>query len=292
MIDKLKSLCKTIFEIDRKVDELRFLQGCIACNQLKFIEDNSKPHEFKCFSQWGEDGIIQWLINNIAISRKIFIEFGTQNYTESNTRFLLMHDNWAGLVIDGDESNINYIRNDEIYWRYNLKAVQCFITAENINTVFKENGIVGEIGILSVDIDGNDYWVWKAIEVVAPDIVICEYNHRFGTDKAITIPYDPMFTRDKGHYSCIYYGASIRALSLLGESKGYSLVAGNSNGNNIFFVKNKLLNNIVKKKDVEEVFAVGRFRESRNEYGKLAFLDAKEEEELLKSLDYVDVAKV
>lgn len=137
-------------------------------------------------------------------------------------------------MIDGDEKNISYIKNDDISWRYNLKAECNFITAENINHLFLKNGIQGRIGILSIDIDGNDYWVWQAIECVEPDIVICEYNHRFGKGKAVTVPYDPAFYRTQKHYSNLYYGTSIKALTLLANRKGYALVDGNSAGNNVF----------------------------------------------------------
>ncbi|MFM6343717.1 MAG: hypothetical protein ACKPFK_01030, partial [Dolichospermum sp.] len=106
--------------------------------------------EFRAFSQWGEDGIIQFLIRNVPINRKIFVEFGVQNYTESNTRFLLINNNWSGLVIDGGSEEIYYIKNDPIYWQYNLKAVNSFITKDNINQIISDNGIQGEIGLLSV----------------------------------------------------------------------------------------------------------------------------------------------
>ncbi|MFM6025585.1 MAG: hypothetical protein ACKPER_22095, partial [Dolichospermum sp.] len=128
-----------------------------------FTKNSIFDNEFRAFSQWGEAGIIQFLIRNVHISRKIFVEFGVQNYTESNTRFLLINNNWSGLVIDGGLEEITYIKNDPIYWQYNLKAINSFITKDNINQILSDNGIQGEIGLLSVDIDGNDYWVWQAI---------------------------------------------------------------------------------------------------------------------------------
>ena len=100
---------------------------------------------------------------------------------------------------------------------HDLKPVPAFVTAENINTLIRDNGFAGEVGILSIDIDGNDYWVWKAISCVQADIVICEYNSRFGSERAVTIPYDPNFYRTEAHSSNLYFGASIRALTLLGQ---------------------------------------------------------------------------
>lgn len=276
-------------KFSQEIESVKMAIGNVEASSSQ--KGNGYPREYKVFSQWGEDGIIQWLINNIHINCKKFIEFGVQNYTESNTRFLLKHDNWSGLIIDGDEKNIEYVKRDDIYWRYDLKAVRQFITVDNINDIFKSNGFDGEIGLLSVDIDGNDYWVWKAINCINPQIVICEYNHRFGKEAAVTVPYRADFVREKAHYSCIYYGASILAFVNLADEKGYSLVAGNSNGNNIFFVRNDCLNSIVQKRSIDECFTHGKFRESRNEDGSLAFLSLKEEQELLSKLKFVDVSK-
>ena len=119
-----------------------------------------------------------------------------------------MNNNWRGLVIDGSKKNIEYIQNDEIYWKYDIVAKSSFVTAENINKLIEENGFVGSIGLLHIDIDGNEYWIWKAINVIEPDIAIIEYNSVFGCERAITVPYDPFFNRTKKHYSNLYAGAS------------------------------------------------------------------------------------
>lgn len=288
---KLRIFKEQLMQINaftREIDAVKMAIGNMEAADSQ--AGNAFPREYKVFSQWGEDGIIQWIVNNIDIRCKRFIEFGVQNYTESNTRFLLQHNNWSGLIIDGDENNIEYVRNDDIYWKYDLCAVCQFITVENINDIFRKNGFTGEVGLLSVDIDGNDYWVWKAIDCISPQIVICEYNHRLGKDVKVTVPYRADFIRQKEHYSCIYYGASISALVSLANEKGYSLVAGNSNGNNIFFVRNDSLNTVVKKRSIDECFIHGRFRESRNQDGTLAFLSLKEEQDILSKLNFVDVS--
>jgi hypothetical protein len=245
--------------------------------------------EYRVFSQWGEDGIIQALQRQLPIERKIFVEFGVQNYTESNTRYLLTNNNWSGLVLDGSAEFIAYIRNDPIYWQYNLKAECSFITRENINTIIHQAGVSGEIGLLSIDIDGNDYWVWREIAVVRPAIVVCEYNARFGPERAVTIPYRPDFVREKAHFSNIYYGASLRALYQLSKRKGYAFVGCNSAGNNAFFVRSDLLaGSRIKELTVEQGFVPNRFRESRTRDGQLAFLSVEAERELLDSLPLVD----
>src|SRR5687767_11515119 len=143
--------------------------------------------EFQVFSQWGDDGIIQYLISKIDIPNKTFIEFGVENYKESNTRFLLINNNWSGLVIDGSKNNIDFIKQDIISWGFDIHAKHAFITKENINELLSEfinKGYDSEIGLLSIDIDGNDYWIWNEIKVVNPIIVVVEYNAVFGAENA------------------------------------------------------------------------------------------------------------
>lgn len=177
--------------------------------------------------------------------------------------------------MDSSPKNIEYIKKDLIYWRYNLKAECAFITAENINSIILKNGISGDIGLLSIDVDGNDYWVWKAINSISPRIVICEYNSLFGPKAKVTIPYDKDFERTRAHYSNLYFGASLAALESLAKEKGYSLVGSNSAGNNAFFVRNDVMGDL-KMLSAEEAYIEVKFRESRHEKGNLTFLSRKE----------------
>lgn len=291
-LDKIQDLQKQIKNLEKNIHKLQESLGRIEKRQTqKLNQHDLQANEFRAFSQWGEDGIIQYLIDNIKIEKKIFVEFGVENYTESNTRFLLVNNNWSGLVMDGSENNINYIKKDPIYWQHNLKAIQAFITKDNINQLLIDNGIEGEIGILSVDIDGNDYWVWEAIDVVNPAIVIAEYNYRFGKDKAVTIPYQKDFVRSEVHHSMIYYGVSLKALAILAKKKGYAFVGCNSAGNNAFFVRRDLKPGLIKELTVEEGYQQGQFRESRNENGKLNFLSFADEQKILQKLPIVEICE-
>ncbi len=286
-----RAVSAQLVDLQSRIHKIQEALGRVEGRQLGTLSGGSVfAHQYRVFSQWGEDGIIQGLIRSIEVPRKVFIEFGVQNYTESNTRFLLVNNNWAGLLIDGDAAHISYIKSDPIYWQHNLKVENCFVTTDNINDIFQRNGIYGEIGLLSVDIDGNDYWVWKSITVVDPAIVVVEYNARFGKERAVTVPYDPAFTRGAAHYSNIYYGASLKAFCLLAEDKGYALVGTNQAGNNAFFVRRDLLNDKVREVSAEEAYTQNQFRESRAESGELAFLSLEEEQRLLESLPLVDVA--
>jgi hypothetical protein len=247
-----------------------------------------RDYEFKVYSQWGEDGIIDYLCQRVAVPNRVFVEFGVQDYTEANTVFLLKHRNWRGLVIDGSEENVLAIRKSDIFWRYDLNVCARFITEDNINEIISGSGISGEIGLLSVDIDGNDYWVWRAIDCVRPAIVVCEYNSLFGPFAKISTPYEPDFYRTSAHSSNMYYGASVSALTYLAISKGYSLVAGNSAGNNLFFVRDDLLNGLPVLTP-EQVYVKASFREARNALGGVDCLTFESRQKEIEHLRVIQV---
>ena len=292
----IKKICNLLnFKISQdkiiyEIEKIKLQNGLILFENSQ-LKQSSKiiDYEFQVFSQWGEDGIISYLVNNLDIKNNFFIEFGVENYLESNTRFLLKKFNWSGLVIDSSQKNIDYIKKDKIYWQYNIKALCEFISRENINKIFLENVSQKNIGLLSIDIDGNDYWVWKAISSIDPSIVIIEYNSIFGSSKKYTVPYNKNFERNKAHYSNLYYGASLPALVKLGKEKGYALVTCNSAGNNAFFVKENLLNEKVKELSIKEAFQERKFRESRDKNNKLAFLNSAEEKKLISHLPLEEV---
>ena len=270
-------------KIKESMDEVKILAAKNLTNQIKSrgIQDNIQDAEFKVFSQWGEDGIIQYLVHYLEIEPKTFIEFGVQNYIVSNTRFLLINDNWKGLIIDENGNHIDRIIKDRISWRHDLTAVCAFVDKDNINNIFLENDFCGEIGIQSIDIDGNDYWIWDAINVVDPVLVIIEYNSLFGDKHAVTIPYDPKFNRTQTHYSNLFWGCSLKALCLLAEKKGYIFVGSNSNGNNAFFVRKNKIGNIPSV-SIEQGYVEAKFRESRDLQGNLTHLSGKKRLEAIK----------
>ncbi|KRC53898.1 MULTISPECIES: hypothetical protein [unclassified Nocardioides] len=222
-------------------DEIRLAIGRLESHLL----DVRKPSrledaEFKVFSQFGEDGIIQHLVRSVAPAETTFVEIGTGDYRESNTRFLLQNNNWRGVVIDGGEAHVQFVTGTEMAWRYDVEPVSAFVTKENVNALISDNGLRGPIGLLSVDVDGIDYWLWDAIDVVEPAIVVSEYNALWGPDATITVPYDPSFVNVEAHYSMLYFGASLGALVHLAGKKGYRFVGCASNGANAFFVREDL----------------------------------------------------
>ncbi len=232
--------------------------------------------EFKVYSQFGDDGIIQFLIKTLSIESKSFIEFGVGDYFESNTHFLLVNNNWKGFVIDGSDENIATIKNSPIYWRYNLVAISEFIITENINELLNQSGFK-KIGLLHIDLDGNDYWILDKLDltVFQPDILILEYNAHFGSDRFITIPYKPTFDRMDAHYSGQYFGASLPSLYNLASEKGYYFIGCNSAGNNAYFLR-KEYENTIKPVNLQEGFVDAEFRDSRDNEGNLNFLSRNE----------------
>lgn len=283
LINNINSISANYNKTKKEIDELKVLAAKSLIANQKVIKSIQEA-EFKVFSQWGDDGIIQFLINNITISNNYFVEFGVENYTEANTRFLLVNNNWSGLVMDGSLSNVEYIKKDPIYWKHELTAKHAFITAENINELLSSENVPQQIGILHIDIDGNDYWVWKNIDKVKADIVIVEYNSLFGSERAITIPYQKNFIRTEAHYSNLYYGSSLLSLCDLAKEKKYSFVGCNSAGNNAYFILNDKLGTI-KPLLPSEGFEVSKFKESRDKNGILTYLTGKLREDKIKNLE-------
>ncbi len=246
--------------------------------------------EYRVFSQFGDDGIIAYLASKIPPTHHSFIEFGVENYVESNTRLLLQRDNWRGLILDGSESHISYIKTRPYYWKHDLQAVQSFITAENVNKLFLDAGFSGEIGILSIDIDGVDYWVWDAISCIQPLVVVCEYNSLFGSDATVTVPYDPAFARGEKHYSNLYAGASLGAFAHLARQRDMRFLGCNSAGNNAYFV-HESLNIDLPFPTVESGYVRSSFREARDTHGRLLLKTAFECRHMISNFPVVDVVK-
>ena len=194
-------------------------------------------HGFKVYSQSDEDGIIQEIFKRIGTTSRTFIEFGVETGVECNTVKLLV-EGWSGLWI---EAAAKYVVEIEKHFgpflaQSKLRLSQNLITAENINTVFEQGGMSGDIDLLSIDIDYNDYWVWKALTTVKPRVVVIEYNATLRPPMSLVVPYDPTRSWDGSNY----FGASLEALVRLGREKGYRVVGCNYAGANAFFVRDDL----------------------------------------------------
>lgn len=294
MSNRLKDIVKYYYQkCYQKWHYDTFKTNILAAQQLAAVNNAKKDIQhldevaFQVFSQRGEDGVLQFIISRIEIPNPVFIEFGVENYTESNTR-LLLFNNWRGMVIDSSARNIRFIKNDFIYWKYDITAYESFITAENINGLISNYTNCTDIGVLSVDVDGNDYWIWEAITVVHPRIVICEYNSALGNSLPVSIPYQQDFSKSKSHYSNLYYGASLAALCALAETKGYHFIGTTSAGVNAFFVRKDCSAPFIKHTALSG-FHESANRDSKTKNGALSFLPHHQRLQQIKDMPLVNV---
>jgi hypothetical protein len=223
-------------------------------NSNRTDEINLTTTGFKVFSQFEEDGQILFILAAIGIKHSSFIEIGSDDGLNSNCANLALNFDWHGLFIDANKESISrgkyfYKKYPNIYG-YKPTFCNAKVTMENINNLIETHGYSGEVDILSLDIDGNDYWIWDAINVVRPRIVIIETHIIYGS-RNIVVPYDPNYFFPGIHPQ--YHGASPTAMVKLGRKKGYRLIGANNLGFNFIFLKNDEGQNIFPEVTIEQV---------------------------------------
>ena len=240
--------------------------------------------EFKALSQHGEDGLLRYIFDTIGETNRQVVEFGCGDGRECNAAYLLLFRDWRGLLMDANPQNVHVA--NRFYSTLlkekasNVLVVNTRVTVDNINRLIGDNGFVGEIDLLSVDIDGNDYWLWKAIDRISPRVVVVEYNASFGAERSVTIPYDSEFCRGPNP-DRLYYGASLRALETLGKQKGYALVGCDRSGVNAFFVREELV--------TEPLTALTSKDAFRPQLGRIYEQTQQEQEAQMRSFPLVDL---
>lgn len=199
------------------------------------------PYERHVWSQHGEDGVLEAIFMQIGATHKYFVEFGAGHGGECNTAYLARRGGWTGLLMDAVESP----------GESGVKVHREFITAENINALFEKYKVPSSFDLLSIDLDGNDYWVWRSMAFsYRPRVIVIEYNASIPPGESRVIEYDPNFSWNGSDY----YGASLSALEKLGRSKGYSLIYCESSGVNAFFVEDSLVEGHFMRREVSEVY--------------------------------------
>jgi hypothetical protein len=208
--------------------------------QLRASERHADPralarYGYRSFSQNEEDGLLDEIFRRIGTTQRFFVEFGVQDGTQNNTLALLL-SGWRGLWLEGDPQFRMKAADNfaEAIAKGQLRLKEAFITAENIEELLIAAEVPEELDVLSIDIDYNDYWVWKAITRFRPRVVVIEYNANLGRSARAVVPYDPAGSWDG---RTVRYGASLGALEDLGREKGYLLVGCNLTGVNAFFVR-------------------------------------------------------
>lgn len=251
--------------------------------------------EFECkvFSQNGEDGIINFIINRLRIDNPTFIEIGVGDYSEANTRLIYERFHSKGRIFDIIDNFEEKVKKNINYWKGDIKAIQKNINTDNINNLLFDN-CKFSIDIFSVDIDGIDYWIIKQLNRKISKIFIAEYNANFGSELEVTVPNIKNFNRSNYHYSNLCYGISLRSLIKLMKEKGYYFIGANRLKNNAFFI-----NDDYKKEDyfpnilIKDLnyYVKSNMRESRDKNGNLNYLSDEAKLDKIKDCLVVDLSK-
>lgn len=216
---------------------------------------------FNTYSPTYEDGILLYIFSQIGMTNKKLVDLGAGIVKGSTVANLIINHGFTGLLVENDAVNFKLLK--DYYSRHpetNLfqpKIVAEFIKAGNVNQILEKNGLVDEIDLLCIDLDGMDYWIWKAIDTIRPRVAVIEYQDILGPKRSCTVPYQPGFNADdyvenKDHRN--YCGASLQAMVKLGRDKDYRLVGCNKGGWNAFFILNGLGEDSLPEVSVESCF--------------------------------------
>jgi hypothetical protein len=241
-----------------------------------------QQYEYSLLSQNGEDGILRYLFSQAGFESRWFVEFGFGAH-QCNSLRLMLHEGFDGLLMDGSAENCRFFNLAAARFRISgVKAVQDFLTRDQLDPLISSQGVPRAIDLLSLDVDGNDYWFWEALSCVSPRIVCIEYNAGLGPALSWTVPYDPDFERFAKHPSGFFHGASIKAMESLGRKKGYRLVGCDSTGTNAFFLRDDVEASVV-----PTLTAAEAYRPHANWLGR--GFSEREQLEIMKTMPYVEV---
>jgi hypothetical protein len=276
-------------ELDEQQQSIRVALGELMARDIAGSASSCNGAEFRAFSQFGEDGVIEYLIQRCDISPCTFVEIGVEDYAEANTRFLAEHRLWRGLIVDQNPRLPSDLARTKLNWRSQVSAVSTFVTRENVRQIVEPFVGSGPLGLLSIDIDGVDYWVLEQLLGLEPALVIVEYNALFGDVASVSIPYDAGFDHRRPEYHNIYYGASLAAFEHLLAAQGYALAACVTAGNNAFFVRSDRLGD-VPARTVADAYRPPRFVGHKTVEGTLTGIaDRKRQLQDIQRLTLVDV---
>jgi hypothetical protein len=239
-------------------------------------------YEYSWLSQNGEDGILRYIFNEIGFESRWFVEFGF-GAAQCNALRLMLKEDFHGLLMDGSGENVRCFKHAANRLGIDrVTAVQTFITRANLQQLIQDNGVPRDIDLLSLDVDGNDYWFWEELECISPRVVCIEYNAGIGPELAVTVPYDESFERYSKHASGFFYGASLAALEALGSRKGYYLIGCDSTGTNAFFLRDD-----IEIDGVPALTASEAFRPHANWLGR--GISEAEQLEFMRSMPYEEI---
>ena len=279
LLKKMLNRALNIETNQRKLDHLKIQNGNIFFfllkNDLKNIRSLDQIN-FNIFSQSNEDAILEYLILCLNLKELEFIEIGTEDYSESNTRYIFEKYNCKGLIVDNTKNLKKKVSKILHLWKGHLDIVETKIDKNNINSIISVFFSKNHVDIFSLDIDGIDYWIINELPNNISKIFIAEYNPFFGPDLEVTVPYTDSFDRSKYHPSNLCWGMSFKALVNLMHKKGYQFIGSNFLRNNAFFINRRYFHKIhldaIGKTNLE-MFTKAKYRESRDCAGNLIYLN-------------------
>ena len=249
--------------------------------------------EVSVYSQFGEDGILDLLCDRLGLHKPRAVEFGVGNFLECNTRFLAEYRGASVLAVDARPDLASTVAHLPVRWRSHLEVRQGWVTPETAPRLLDDaRSRFGGVDLVSLDIDGNDYWVARELDLHDVTLVTVEYNSILSRTRAVTVPRDDAFDRTKAHFSWLYFGASLHAFGDLLGQRGFALVGVNRVAHNAFFVRKHRVADVGLPPVTEDdypAFTDWRLRESRDERGKLSYASGAERVALIAGLPLVDV---
>jgi hypothetical protein len=277
-----------------EISNFKFALGqsaILASRQSYFKVKNLWDAEVKVYSQWGEDGILDYICELIELAKPRVLEIGAGNFLECNSRFIAEFRNASVVAVDARADLLNAPLHS-LKWKNHIELVNEWITPDNINSIieFAEQNM-NSVDIFSLDLDGNDYWILESANLSQFKIVVVEYNALFGSSYEVTVPRNDRFERHKQHASGLYYGASLKAFVELLEHKGFIFIGTNRSCVNAFFIKKNLRSNFetLKIHDLDK-YVDSTIRESRDSFGKLSFLAGIDRNIAIESLPLWNIA--
>lgn len=250
--------------------------------------------EEKIFSQNGEDGIIDYILEILNINDPKFIEIGVENYIEANTRLLYHIRNSQGLIVDQsiDKNKLN--KNLDL-WKGRIKVLKRSVSPKNINNIINYEQFNKNLDLFSIDIDGLDFWVIKELPANFAKICIAEYNPLFGSEIEITVPDIENFDRTNYHYSNLCWGVSLKGLISIMKKKNFTFLGTNNLKNNAFFINKdfeKLFKQVIPDENLKlEKYTDHKFQESRDKKGNLTYLSRIEQLKEIEDCQVVNINK-
>lgn len=263
----------------------------LASRQSHSKVKNLWDAEVKVYSQWGEDGILDYICEIIALAKPRFLEIGAGNFLKCNSRFIAEFRNASVVAVDA-RADLLSAPLHSLKWKNHIELVHEWITPDNVNSIIElAKQKMNSVDIFSLDLDGNDYWILERANLSQFKVVVVEYNALFGSTHEVTVPRNDRFERHKEHASGLYYGASLKAFVELLKLKGFVFIGTNRSCVNAFFIKKNLRSKFktLKMQNLDK-YVDSTIRESRDSFGKLSFLAGIDRNTVIESLPLWNVA--